>query len=342
MKFEKREDNSKNKRISLRIYSILWISFLLLSFSSDSTSALFTSSSKATVSVQADTIKPPESLTIRTVNVGETNLSWIASPSAYVTGYNILRSTNAYGPWTTIGSVLNRTATSYVDKNAGATQWIYRVESVYRNWFSTSKGYESPAPVGKTFFDSFLRPGQGAISLDGQKTEDGKSVWQVWSGIINSGAGIAISTSPTGVMSNAVVRTPSHDGQMFAEDFDGAERLIIRGKDPENYIYAGSVNATAYTGANYAAGFEIAEVKNGVVYPLLTGSTGTLDKDVRVEVRGSSIKAYMDAQRGVAGSGTLIMEVTSTYLMNDPAATYFGIGFTRPGFGINDFTFEAY
>lgn len=299
------------------------------------------SNSTVTTNPKADTIKAPTQLNVSNVRVGETDLSWVASNSTYTTGYRILRSNNIYGPWNKIGEVSGRDIVKFTDTTSAANSWFYRVEAVYGSWQSVSVGYEAPPPVGREFFDSFLRSGQQALPLDGQRTEDGKSVWQVWGGEINSGHGIAISISPTGTRAIGVVRTPVHDGTMFAEDFDGAERLILRGKDPDNYLYVGSADHTAQTGLAYGSSFEIGEVRDGVVIPLKTGTTGGLDKDVRIEVSGSTIKGYIDAKRDDEVSGTLLMTAETSFLQDDPDATYFGIGFTRPGFGINDFSFKA-
>jgi hypothetical protein len=269
-------------------------------------------------------------------------LTWAQSPSTYTTGYKILRSLNVYGPWSTVASVSGRGTVTYTDTTAGVTQWIYRVESIWQNWMSVSAGFEAPPAVGRDFFDTFATPGNVLMSLDKQPTADGSSVWQVWSGYVETGgsSGWATSRGVNPEHSMAVVRTPASDAKMFAEDFDGAERFIIRGKDPLNFIYVGGTEA-ARLGGPWLGEFEIGEVRNGVITQLVNKNMLSDNKDMRVEVLGSSIKVYIDAVRGVDGSGTLHASVTSSYLQTDPDATYFGLGYTRAGFGISDFTFNA-
>lgn len=316
-------------------------SFLALSIVVPSEAA-FTSNSRATITAKSDTIKAPGSLTLKSLAGGQTQLTWTASTSTITTGYKILRSTNMYGPWTEIGSVQGRTTTTFTDTSSGTTQWIYRVEAVWNKWVSTSTGFEAPPAVGKSFFDSFNSLG----SLDGKVTGDGSSVWQVWSGQVPINGGGAAGTPGSGPSPNngdvAVVRTPSNDGWVFASDFDGYERVILRGKDPSNYIYAGGAEIPNATNTGLLPEyFEIVEVRNGVKHVLGSTKPGT-NKDFRVEIRGNTIKAYIDAVNGDPTSGTLHLSATSTFQQTDPLATYFGIGFNRGGFAINDFTFEAY
>lgn len=127
--------------------------------------AAFTSSSEATITTKSDSIVAPTSLKLTSLVGGQTQLTWTASNSSYATGYKILRSTNAYGPWTEIGTVTGRTTTSYIDTKSGNTQWIYRVEATWGNWVSTSPGFEAPPAVGRSFYDNLLVQG----SLDKRK-----------------------------------------------------------------------------------------------------------------------------------------------------------------------------
>lgn len=337
-----REKRHVGKEWIIKLTLMLTMAVVIIAPVLTSSEAAFTSTSKATVTAKSDTLQAPASITLNSLAGGQTQLTWTPSTSSYTTGYKILRSNNTYGPWTELGTVSGRTTTSYTDTKSGTTQWIYRVESIWGKWVSTSAGFEAPPVVGRSFYDGFDGP---AGTLDGRTTQDGLSVWQVWSGDISVIGGGATGTPGSAPAPNngdvAVVRTPANDGWVFASDFDGYERVILRGKDPQNYVYAGGADVKNSAGNLLAEYFEIAEIRNGV--KTILGSTKPgLDRDFRVEIRGNTIKAYIDAVKGDPTSGTLHLSATSTFQQTDPAATYFGIGFNRGGFGINDFTFQAY
>ena len=79
-------------------------------------------------SFSADALQPPSSL-----SVGwnpSVNLSWTGSPSGWATGYRILRSASAAGPYTQIAEVTPRTTTVYTD-SPGAGTFHYRVRAYY-------------------------------------------------------------------------------------------------------------------------------------------------------------------------------------------------------------------
>lgn len=277
------------------------------------------------------------SLKVESLRVGETDLSWIASTTVYTTGYKILRSDNMYGPWDEIGSVKGRNANKFVDTSSGATPWFYRVESVYETWMSVSPGFEAPEPVGRVFFDSFSQLGD----LNGKATEDGKSVWQVWNGNVkvenkNGWPVAAFGSNYESGPAIAVVRTPAQNALIFIEDLDGSEGVILRGKNPENYIYVGG----AKTGTAADGSFEIVEVRNGVRNILKSGNTGAINRDMRIEINDSVINVFIDAIEGSPASGTLFMTQTTSFLVDDPTATYFGIGLNSTN-GIMGFYFEA-
>lgn len=299
------------------------------------TTSTFRDVGSVKMSVAADKLASPTNLVVKNERVGETDLSWKVSPTSYITGHKVLRSDSVYGPWTTLAT-LSKTTTTYTDKTGGSKQWIYRVEAVYQDWLSESPGFESPPPVGTEFFDSF--PG-GVRSLDGARTEDGKSVWQLWAGDLRyttSGWLNDYGNSTVDSPSIGVVRTPAHDAALFMTDMDGVERFIIRGKDPKNYIYAGGIGGDGYYGT-----FEITEVRNGVRNVLVSKKTASDNQNMRIEVRGSSIKAYTGAKANDLTSGVLHTEATTDFLKDDPTATYFGFGFAKSDFGILDFTFKA-
>lgn len=327
------------KKSNQKIASILSLvavsSVLIVSTNTQlNTSAAFTDKIPARITIGSDALKPPTDLKIVNTRVGETDLTWKASTSSYATGQKVLRSDNVYGPWTTLAT-LSKTATTYTDKTGGSKQWIYRVEAVYKNWLSESPGFESPPAVGAYFFDSFTGP---AGSLDGRKTEDGSSTWQVWKGQMDvTGTGWLNNSSIPG-SSLAVVRTPAQNGTMFMNDVDGAEQFILRGKDPQNYILVGGASPE---GGAWKGVFEIAEVRNGVKTVLMSGNTVDDNQDMRVEINGSTIKVWLQANKTNLDQGSLFTTINTDFLKDDPTATYFGFGFSRSTFSIADFTFDA-
>ena len=316
--------------------AIVTLAFLSLWAIPHGTEAAFTSTAESSISVESDTMDAPTSLNVANVRVGETDLTWTPTISSYATGYTVLRSENKYGPWTTLATIPGKTASSYIDKTSAGKAWFYRVESIFKNWVSVSTGYEAPPAVGTEFYDSFSGP---ARSIDGAQTEDGKSTWQLWAGDLRyTGAGWMNDYAATSVddASVAVVRTPVQDAALFMTDVDGSERFILRGKDPKNYIYAGGTGTS-----NWYATFEIAEVRDGKRTVLLNKPTIADNQNMRVEIRGNKIIVYVGAKSNDPKSGTVHAEVTTDWLMNDPSATYFGFGFSKSGFGINDFYFNA-
>lgn len=330
----------KNKRrlISPALVLIVASSIALPAFVSSE--AAFTDNSAATITAKSDSLAAPTSLTLKSLVGGQTQLSWVQSPSAFTTGYKILRSESIYGPWTEIGAVQGRAVTTFTDTKSGTTQWKYRVEATWDNWVSTSPGFEAPPAVGRSFYDNLLVQG----SLDKRATEDGSSTWQVWNGqvVVDNYPGWGWGAQGRGYNATvgpaiAVVRTPAHDAKIYIADLDGSEGVVLRGKDPKNYIYVGG----KLGGPSASDGtFEIAQTVNGVRTVLLDKPTGRNDVNARIEIKGDEIKVYFDAVNGVDGSGTLYASYKTSYLMNDPDATYFGIGFTKEWL-IRGFYFEA-
>lgn len=301
------------------------------------TESAFSETSTATISAKSDSLSAPTGLKLKSLVGGQTELSWTASTSSYVTGYKIFRSDNMYGPWTELDAVQGRLVTTFTDTNSGTNQWIYRVEAIWNKWVSVSPGFEAPPPVGREFFDSFSQLGD----LNGRITEDGKSKWQVWNGTVvvenkNNWPVAAFGTGYENGPAIAVVRTPAQNARIFIEDLDGSEGVVLRGKDPDNYIYVGG----AQGGGSADASFEIVEVENGVRKVLQSGSTGTINRDMRIEINESLISVYVDAKEGNLSSGTLFTNQTTSFLANDPTATYFGIGLNGTN-GILGFYFEA-
>lgn len=317
--------------------SIIALTLSTLIAASYQTESAFTDSPRATITAKSDSLTAPTSLRLSSLPGGQTELKWTASTTSYVVGYKILRSENMYGPWEEVGAVQGKSTTSFIDTQSGTTQWIYRVEALWNEWMSVSPGFEAPPAVGRDFFDSFSVLGD----LNGRITEDGKSVWQVWNGTVivedkNDWPVAAFGTGYEDGPATAVVRTPTQNARIFIEDLDGSEGVILRGKDPDNYIYAGGAKG----GSSADGSFEIVEVKDGVRKVLQSGNTGSINRDMRIEIDESLISVYIDALEGESNSGTLFMTQTTSFLANDLTATYFGIGLNGTN-GILGSYFEA-
>lgn len=332
-------DRTKNKervsRRSLLIVVTMMTATAAISAGLLNSHAYFSDEAQVGVEARAATLESAQGLIVRAIRFNETDLSWQRSNSDYAQGYKIYRSKSKYGPWSEIATIPNPETLNYIDTTGGVTTWVYRVEAFAYSWISTSEGFEAPPPIGSYFFDSFEGPKR---SLDGQPTQDGSSIWQVWHGDLRyNGEGRLNDHTTDGTPSVAVVRTPAQNGVIFMADMDGSERFVFRGKDPQNYIYAGGIAGNGFQSAS----FEIAEMRNGVRNVLWSGSTGSENIDMRLVVNGNHISIYRNAVNGDNDSGSLFTEATSNYLIGDSGATYFGFGFASDDFGITDYTFQA-
>lgn len=334
--------NKKHRKPNIAKYtSLAAMVVIVIGSSSVQTASSFNQMSKSNITAKADSIKAPTNLKVKSLLGGQTELSWVPAATSYTTGYKILRSDNIYGPWSEVANIKGKTISSYTDTTSFGGQWIYRVESVWSNWVSTSPGFESPPAIGRDFFDAF-NESTVIESLDGKLTADGSSVWQVWSGVIDSGKGWATGRSAIGVGDVAVVRTPTQDAKVFIADMDGVERFIVRGKDPKNYIYAGSAESSINGSTNWSGSFEIGIMKNGVATVLASKPIGSENQNFRLEVKGTEIKAIINANRDDPSRGSEYLTASTSFLLNDATATYFGFGFTRSPWGITDYTFNAF
>lgn len=277
--------------------------------------ARFTDSDTSIGTLSSDTLKPVAGLTVTSNTFNQYDLAWTPSLTTYVTGYKVQRSTSAAGPWTTIGTIGSRTTNQFTDTTAGITRWFYRVDAIARNWIGPSASPQAPVAKGSAFYDGFEGPIPDQ-DLHGQPTEDGSEIWSVWAGSIVDAKSYGAWGAPD-VTSIAVIETPTQNAQMYGRDFDGVEALIIRAKNATNYIWVG--------GNAVSGSFEIVEVRNGV-RTVIQSTTVPLNIPVRLEARGDTITVYQDAADESTG-GTLFMTARTSYLLGDPAAHWFGIGF---------------
>jgi hypothetical protein len=289
--------------------------------------AKFTRSDTSAGTFSSDTLKPVTGLSATSPAYDQVKLSWTASPSTYVTGYKVQSSESSSGPWTQIGTTGSRTTTTFTDTGTGLTMPFYRVDAIYRNWIGPGAADQAPPGKGTYFQDSFNTE---YASIDGQATQDGNSVWDLWNGGIRVAGSHAWGIG--GGYSFAVVKTaPFRDVRMFAADLNGSEALIVRAKDAINYTWVGG---------NRAAGsFEVAEVRNGV-RTVLKSTTLPGGTNIRFRLIDGIMYLYKDAI-DVDSGGTLFMQVTTDYLSTDPAANNYGVGFLGIDYALEGVEFKA-
>jgi hypothetical protein len=98
-------------------------------FSAAAAYATFTSGASAAQSVSTNTLQPPTSLQgVVASSCKKVTLTWIASSSAFATGYTILRN------GATLGTVAAGT-TTYADSTvAKTTTYTYTVQTTFQQW----------------------------------------------------------------------------------------------------------------------------------------------------------------------------------------------------------------
>jgi hypothetical protein len=106
--------------------------------------AAWTSSAPASQSVSSATVEQPPTLAAAnscvlvplTIRV---QLTWTASPSTFVDGYEVFRSTTDGGPYSSIGTVSGRGTVTYLDSTVRlATTYFYVVQATKYSWRSPS------------------------------------------------------------------------------------------------------------------------------------------------------------------------------------------------------------
>ncbi len=109
------------------------------------TLARFTGTGDVDASFATGSILPPTSVS-STVAGGVVTLTWTATTSEEVQGYDILRSATSGGGYSVVGSVTPRTATTAAD-SPGAGTWYYVLRSTLENWRSDGSNETSATVV---------------------------------------------------------------------------------------------------------------------------------------------------------------------------------------------------
>jgi hypothetical protein len=113
--------------------------------------AAFGDEASAALTLRTATLEPPTLVTSSAgtcaAGVGDAiALSWTASTTLAVTGYEILRATASAGPYSPVGTVSGRTLETYTDAPLSfATTYHYVLRSIEENWRSVQT-----APVSGT------------------------------------------------------------------------------------------------------------------------------------------------------------------------------------------------
>ena len=118
---------------------------LALASSGGTSLALATDQETVASTVTADTLDPPTDLVCNGIapctipSITDPVLTWTATPDAYASGYDILRSTTSGSGYAVIASVSGRTTTTYTDTTvAPLTTYYYVVRAVAGAWTSAN------------------------------------------------------------------------------------------------------------------------------------------------------------------------------------------------------------
>ena len=117
----------------------------------------------------SDTLDPPTGL----VAAGgySTVLKWAATVDSYASGYRVMRSTSAGGPYSQIAELTPVTTTSYTDQPAAGT-YFYVVRSFFQNWESIDSN-EVSATRTTDNTSGFQNPGSEAPVTSSSGDNDG-------------------------------------------------------------------------------------------------------------------------------------------------------------------------
>ena len=109
--------------------------------------AHFVDTSSASQTLSSDVLQPPTALLAAAgpcLDAPSVALSWTASASPGVDGYQVLRSLTTEGPFLAVGTVAGRQTENYTDTSlAFSTSYFYAVRATSSAWRSTSSAQVS-------------------------------------------------------------------------------------------------------------------------------------------------------------------------------------------------------
>jgi hypothetical protein len=103
--------------------------------------ARLTDSAVSTQAMTTDTLAPPTGLTAS--SGASAGLAWTITNDAYATGYEVHRATVSGGPYSQVGTVTPRAATSTTDTPATSGTYYYVLKSYFQNWLSAASNEAS-------------------------------------------------------------------------------------------------------------------------------------------------------------------------------------------------------
>jgi len=144
-----------NRHRALHVCAAVAVGGLVLGSGVAVASVGFTSAATASTAVSTGTVAPPSGVTAVATCKGKSGggkggaggggggsagsyvtVSWTASPSSFVSAYNVLRATSGGTP-TVLAT--NVSGTTWTDTSiAGTTTYAYTVQSAYRGWTASS------------------------------------------------------------------------------------------------------------------------------------------------------------------------------------------------------------
>ena len=127
------------RRISLAAGALL-VPALLASHAATSLARL-TDVDASVRAISTDTLDPPTSLAA----TGGTTaaLTWVATPDAYATGYELQRATASGGPFSVVATIAPRTIVAASDAPASSGTYFYVLRSAFQNWRSADSNQAS-------------------------------------------------------------------------------------------------------------------------------------------------------------------------------------------------------
>jgi hypothetical protein len=117
---------------------VIVVGFILAVSLATPAAAFMGDTSTSTASFGTDVLAPPSGLSGTAALGLIVNLSWTATPDAYATGYQVLRSTTSGSGYTVVGTATPRTTTTYADTPLVPGTYYYVVRTSFGNWTSAA------------------------------------------------------------------------------------------------------------------------------------------------------------------------------------------------------------
>ncbi len=113
----------------------------LLAFRPVSSLARLTDSDSSLGAISTDTLDPPTSLAATGGSTAA--LTWVATPDAYASGYELRRATVSGGPYSVVATITPRTTVAASDAPATSGTYFYVLRSAFQSWRSLDSNQAS-------------------------------------------------------------------------------------------------------------------------------------------------------------------------------------------------------